>query len=316
MPHSTWEFIIKQYQSYLLLERSLATNSIEAYLHDVALLYSHIENTAPHKSPEMVESHDIENLLATLYDMGMSATSQARILSGLRSFYDYLLLEKMMQSSPLSLIEGPKLGRKLPDVLTYPEIESMINSLDLSKPENTRNKAMLLTLYCCGLRVSELVNLKISGIYTNDEIIRVIGKGNKERLVPIAPEALKHIEIYKNTVRKDWLKNAAHEDDLFLNRYGRPLTRVMVFYVIKQAAFDAGIEKEVSPHTFRHSFATHMIEGGADLRAVQLMLGHSSITTTEIYTHLDQTYLRDTMLKHHPRFQHHSLEEEESENRL
>lgn len=302
MTTSTWDFIIRQFKSYLITERSLSANSVEAYLHDVALLSSFLQNRVIVPAPEQVTTEDIEELLATLYDLGMSAASQARILSGLRSFFEYLKLERMIESVPTELIEGPKLGRKLPDVLTYIEINKMIESLDLSKEENVRNKAMLLTLYSCGLRVSELINLKISGIYKDAEVIKVIGKGDKERIVPIGRDALKHIEIYAELVRKKWLKNAQFEDDLFLGRYGRPLTRVMVFLVIKQTAALVGIQKKVSPHTFRHSFATHMIENGADLRAVQMMLGHSSITTTEIYTHLDQQYLRDAMSKFHPRF--------------
>jgi integrase/recombinase XerD len=302
MSSSTWDFIIRQFKSYLITERSLSANSVEAYLHDVALLSSFLQNRIIVPAPEQVTTADIEELLATLYDLGMSAASQARILSGLRSFFEYLKLERMIESVPTELIEGPKLGRKLPDVLTFKEINMMIESLDLSKEENVRNKAMLLTLYSCGLRVSELINLKISGIYKDAEVIKVIGKGDKERIVPIGRDALKHIEIYAELVRKKWLKNAQFEDDLFLGRYGRPLTRVMVFLVIKQTAALVGIQKKVSPHTFRHSFATHMIENGADLRAVQMMLGHSSITTTEIYTHLDQQYLRDAMSKFHPRF--------------
>jgi integrase/recombinase XerD len=302
MSSSTWDFIIRQFKSYLITERSLSANSVEAYLHDVALLSSFLQNRIIVPAPEQVTTADIEELLATLYDLGMSAASQARILSGLRSFFEYLKLERMIESVPTELIEGPKLGRKLPDVLTFKEINMMIESLDLSKEENVRNKAMLLTLYSCGLRVSELINLKISGIYKDAEVIKVIGKGDKERIVPIGRDALKHIEIYAELVRKKWLKNAQFEDDLFLGRYGRPLTRVMVFLVIKQTAALVGIQKKVSPHTFRHSFATHMIENGADLRAVQMMLGHSSITTTEIYTHLDQQYLRDAMSRFHPRF--------------
>lgn len=302
MSSSSWDFIVRQFKSYLITERSLSANSVEAYLHDVALLSSFLQNRVIVPAPEQVTTADIEELLATLYDLGMSAASQARILSGLRSFFEYLKLEKMIQIVPTELIEGPKLGRKLPDVLTIDEINSMIDSLDLSKEENVRNKAMLLTLYSCGLRVSELINLKISGIYKDSEVIKVIGKGDKERIVPIGHDALKNIEIYKDFVRNKWLKKAEFEDDLFLGRYGRPLTRVMVFLVIKQTAANVGIQKKVSPHTFRHSFATHMIENGADLRAVQMMLGHSSITTTEIYMHLDQQYLREAMSKYHPRF--------------
>jgi integrase/recombinase XerD len=233
--------------------------------------------------------------------MGMSAHSQARIISGIKSFYKYLLLENILNHNPTELIEAPKLGRKLPDTLSLEEINKIIEAIDLSTPEGQRNKAILETLYSCGLRVSELVNLKISNLYFNDEFIKVVGKGDKERLVPIGSVAIKQINIYKNEIRSNLAVKKEHEDVLFLNRRGSKLSRVMVFTIIKQLAFKIGLKKHISPHTFRHSFATHLIEGGADLRAVQEMLGHESITTTEIYTHLDRDYLRQAIIQFHPR---------------
>ena len=293
-----WKFAIQLYKSYLITERGLSGHSVEAYLHDVHLLSSEYLE----KEPQQISSGDVEKFLADLYDLGMTASSQARILSGLKSFFNYLVMEKIIQSSPLELIESPKLLRKLPDVLSLEEIDSMLGALDLSKPDQVRNKAMLETLYSCGLRVSELISLKISHIYVSEEIIRVIGKGNKERLVPIGQEALKSIDIYQRYIRSQWNIASTDDDVLFLNRNGRPISRVMVFNIIKALALKAGITKKISPHTFRHSFATHLIERGADLRAVQMMLGHASITTTEIYTHLNQDYLRKSLLQYHPHF--------------
>ncbi len=293
-----WSFTTQLFKSYLITEKGLSGNSVEAYLHDVKLL----QDSFPDYNPLEIKMADIENFLAVLYDLGMSASSQARILSGLKAFYNYLVLEKMMQVSPLELIEAPKLLRKLPDVLSLEEIELLLNALDLSKADHVRNKAMIETLYSSGLRVSELISLKISHIYFEDEIIRVIGKGNKERLVPIGQSALRSIETYQTYIRSQWHKFHQHDDVLFLNRRGEPITRVMVFTFLKNLAKEAGIQKKISPHTFRHSFATHLIEGGADLRAVQMMLGHASITTTEIYTHLNQEYLRNSLLLYHPRF--------------
>ncbi len=293
-----WDFTIKLFKSYLITEKGLSINSVEAYLHDVNLLRSQY----PESLPSLIVTDDIEQFLAVLYDLGMSSSSQARILSGLKSFYNYLILERIITQSPLDLIESPKLQRKLPDVLSYEEIETLLKNLDLSKADQVRNKAMIETLYSCGLRVSELINLKISHVYFNDEIIRVIGKGDKERLVPIGQSALKSIEVYMTHIRTQWHQYPAHEDILFLNRRGKPITRVMVFTFLKKLASLSGITKSISPHTFRHSFATHLIEGGADLRAVQMMLGHVSITTTEIYTHLNQDYLRTSLSLYHPRF--------------
>lgn len=293
-----WEATGRMYKSYLITERGLAGNSVEAYLHDVQLLASEFED----KKPTQIQSGDIENFLATLYDIGMSASSQARILSGLKSFYNYLVLEKLIEVSPLELIESPKQERKLPEVLSVEEINQLLSALDLSKAEHVRNKAMIETLYSCGMRVTELIQLRISHVYFEDEIVRVIGKGDKERLIPIGQSALKSIAIYLEHIRPQWERYEAYDDVLFLNRRGRPISRVMVFTFLKQLANEAGIQKRISPHIFRHSFATHLIEGGADLRAVQMMLGHASITTTEIYTHLNQEYLRDSLFMYHPRF--------------
>lgn len=294
-----WDFAIQSYKSFIIAEKGMAEHSVYAYLHDVDLLRS----VYPDTDPLQLDMQDMEKFLGELFDLGMSARSQARILSGLKSFYNYWVYEKVISSSPLDLIETPKLLKKLPDVLSLEEIDTLLAALDLTKPDHVRNKAMIETLYSCGLRVSELIELKISHIYPNEEIIRVIGKGNKERLVPIGQDALRSIDIYQQHIRSQWHKYAKYDDYLFLNRRGMPLTRVMVFTFIKKLAEEAGISKKISPHIFRHSFATHLIEGGADLRAVQMMLGHASITTTEIYTHLNQEYLRNSLLMYHPRFQ-------------
>jgi integrase/recombinase XerD len=252
--------------------------------------------------PEKISLKQLEQFSQYLSKLGMSDYSQARIISGVRAFYKFLLMEDMMNHNPTELLEGPKLKRKLPDVLSYEEINSIIASIDLSKPEGMRNKAMLETLYSCGLRVSELINLKISNLFLDVEFIKVIGKGDKERLIPIGTDAIKYINIYRNEIRVHTPVQKGEEDILFLNRRGKGLSRMMVFNIIKDAVNEAGIKKDISPHTFRHSFATHLVEGGADLRAVQEMLGHESITTTEIYTHLNREYLRETILKFHPRF--------------
>lgn len=295
-----WDFGIQIFKSYLVTEKALSSNSVEAYIHDVQLL----RDTYPDADPQLISTADIENFLSILYDLGMSARSQARILSGLKAFYNYLVYEKMIPVSPLELIEAPKLLKKLPEVLSIEEINALLSALDLTKPDHVRNKAMIETLYSCGLRVSELIQLQISHIYKDEEIIRVIGKGNKERLVPIGQDALRSIEVYQEYIRSQWHKYPKYDDVLFLNRRGEPLTRVMVFTFLKKLAVEANIQKKISPHIFRHSFATHLIEGGADLRAVQMMLGHASITTTEIYTHLNQEYLRNSLLLYHPRFKH------------
>jgi integrase/recombinase XerD len=295
-----WESIIASYKGFLKLEKGLSENSIEAYLADVAKLRQYLELQQMDVAPAELDHENLREFLAWIADLGLSARSQARILSGLKAFYRYLLLEDLVQKDPTALLEGPRLGRKLPEVLTVSEIDRMLDKIDLSKPEGQRNKAMLETLYSCGLRVSELVGLKISGIFRAEGFIRVIGKGDKERLVPFSPRALKEIDLYMPD-RNTLTIVPGHEDILFLNRRGKILTRNMVFLIIRELAQAAGIKKTVSPHTFRHSFATHLVEGGADLRAVQEMLGHESITTTEIYTHLDREYLREAIISFHPR---------------
>lgn len=297
-----WGGYKKGFKAYLQLEKSLSENSVEAYLHDVELFTQYLQSYNDLKNPDAVELKDLQQFIKSIAEMGMSAGSQARIISGLRQFYKYCLLEQITRNDPTALLEAPKLKRALPDTLSYDEIESIINEIDLSKPEGGRNKAILETMYSCGLRVSEVVNLKISQLYLDVGFIRVIGKGDKERLVPIGSSAIKYIHIYKNDIRLHVQPQKGKEDILFLNRRGAELTRVMIFLIIKELAQKAGIKKNISPHTFRHSFATHLVEGGADLRAVQQMLGHESITTTEIYTHLDREYLRKTLEQYHPGF--------------
>lgn len=299
---SYWKLYTKNFEAYLKIEKSLSINSVDAYLHDIRLLQQYLDIENNPINPDNLKLNDLENFIAHLYDLGLSDRSQARIISGLKAFYKFLLLEDYVKEDPTVLLEGPKLSKKLPDTLSFEEIEQLIGALDLSKAENIRNKAMLETLYSSGLRVSELINLQISHVYNDVGFIRVIGKGNKERLIPIGSDALKHIEIYKEYVRKTLPQYPKYSDVLFLNKRGTPISRVMVFLVIKALAEKINLQKNISPHTFRHSFATHLIEGGADLRAVQQMLGHASITTTEIYTHLDQQYLKESLTLYHPRF--------------
>jgi integrase/recombinase XerD len=296
-----WEPYKKGFKAYLQLERSLAGNSIEAYLSDIEKLTSFLLLKNIKKNPAELELGDLQQFIKWIAELGMTQSSQARIISGLRTFYKYCLLEDITKTDPTALLEAPKLKRTLPDVLSFGEIESIIASIDLSIPEGTRNKAIIETMYSCGLRVSEVVNLKLSQLYLDVGFIRVIGKGDKERLVPIGSSATKYITIYLN-VRKHVAIQRGEEDILFLNRRGKRLTRVMIFLIIKNLVKKAGIKKNISPHTFRHSFATHLVEGGADLRAVQEMLGHESITTTEIYTHLDREFLRKTLQQFHPSF--------------
>ena len=297
-----WTPTIKGFKSYLQLELSLSENSIAAYLRDVKKFVDYLELQEIDVAPEKVEQNHVEDFLQWLSKLGLSARSQARILSGLKAFYKYLLMEDIIEVAPTDLLEAPKIGRKLPEVLSIGEINDIINAVDLSKEEGERNKAMLETLYSCGLRVSELTNLKISNLLLNEGFIRVVGKGDKERITPIGSVAIKHIKIYVKTKRNHMSNiEKESEDILFLNRRGKQLTRVMIFTIIKRLAEKAGITKTVSPHTFRHSFATHLVEGGANLRAIQEMLGHESITTTEIYTHLDREYLRQAILDFHPR---------------
>jgi integrase/recombinase XerD len=298
-----WEAYKKGYKAWLRLEKSLSDHSVEAYLHDVEKLTSYLQLTHHMVSPCELVLKDLQSFVKWIGELGMTANSQARIISGLRSFYKYCLTEKITQTDPSTLLESPKTSRKLPDTLSFDEIEKLIAQLDQSTPEGGRNKAILETMYSCGLRVNEVVNLKLSCLYLDVGFIRVIGKGDKERLVPIGREAIKYIRIYKEDIRIHTPIHTGYEDFLFLNNRGKNLSRVMIFYIIKKAAALAEIKKNISPHTFRHSFATHLVEGGADLRAVQEMLGHESITTTEIYTHLDRDFLRDTLQRFHPAFQ-------------
>lgn len=298
-----WHSTIKGFKAYLQLERSLSGNSVEAYLHDVALLNQFMELKYPSLTPDAVSSAHLQEFILFINEMGLGDQSQARILSGIRAFYKYLLMEDLIKDNPTTLLEGPKLRRKLPDVLHVNEIDQLFSAIDHSKADGVRNRAILETLYGCGLRVTELVSLKISNLYFDVGFIKVTGKGNKERLIPIGSEAIKHINFYRQGVRSKLNIRNGFEDTLFLNRNGSMLTRVYIFMMIKALAIKAGIKKSISPHTFRHSFATHLVEGGADLRAVQEMLGHESIITTEIYTHLDSDFLRQTLQQFHPRYQ-------------
>lgn len=296
---NSWERYIKQFVSFLKIERGLAENSIMAYQRDVIKLAEYSEDK--NKGPVEINYKDLKDFVAVLYDLGLSARSQARIISGIKQFYGFILLENEIKDDPSELLELPKVGRKLPEVMSIEEIDMLIEAIDLSTNEGHRNKAILETLYSCGLRVSELVNLKFSDLYFEEGFIRVIGKGNKERLVPVSKTVEKEIKIYQDNYRIHKKIKPGDENTVFLNRRGAKLTRVMIFTIIKNLSAESGLNKKVSPHTFRHSFATHLIEGGANLRAIQEMLGHESITTTEIYTHLDQSFLRDAILSHHPR---------------
>lgn len=283
------------------LERSLSVNSVNAYLSDVDKLLLYLEQSNMNVNPTQVTNEHIIGFINWINEIGLGARSQARIISGLKAFFGYMQLEDRIQQDPTELISSPRIGRKLPEVLEIQEINDIIAAIDLSKAEGERNRAIIETLYSCGLRVSELVNLKKSHLLKDEGFIRVTGKGDKERLVPIGGVALKYIRFYEEATRNHVIAKKADQDILFLNRRGARLTRVMIFTIVKQLAKAAGIVKSISPHTFRHSFATHLIDGGADLRAVQDMLGHESITTTEIYTHLDVTFLRDTITQFHPR---------------
>jgi integrase/recombinase XerD len=297
-----WDPYKKGFKAFLQLEKSLSDNSVEAYLRDIEKLTRFLQEKNNVTSPANVTLADLQQFTRWVNELGMTPTSQARIISGIRSFYKYCLIENIVTIDPTTLLEAPKLKRALPDVLTFDEIERIIAQIDLSKPESGRNKAILETMYSCGLRVSEVVNLKISALYLDVGFIRVTGKGDKERLVPIGDAAVKYITIYRKDIRVHMPVKKGQEDYLFLNRRGAKLTRVMIFLILKDLVKKAGITKNISPHTFRHSFATHLVEGGADLRAVQEMLGHESITTTEIYTHLDREFLRDTLQQFHPAF--------------
>ena len=280
----------------------MSDNSVEAYMHDIELLMQYLESINHSKLLKNISQENIENFLAYLYDLGLSANSQARILSGIKKFYAYLLQEKLVTENPTQLISSPSIGRHIPDVLSYEEICSLINSIDLSLPFGHRNKAIIEIMYGCGLRVSEVTSLKISNIYFEDEFIRIFGKGDKERLIPISQSIIKTLNLYIDGERKFQNINPKHTDTLFINRRGSGLSRQMVFLIIKDLAEKAGIKKNIGPHTIRHSFATHLLEGGADLRAVQQMLGHSSISTTEIYTHISDQYLREVITLFHPRY--------------
>lgn len=294
-----WEHYIKNFVSYLKIEKGLADNSIFAYQRDVLKLKTYCENK--HSSPLTLKYEDLKYFISDLYDLGLSARSQARVISGVKQFFSFLILEDELDTDPSELLEMPKIGEKLPVYLTLEEIDALQNAIDLSKPEGHRNKAILETLYSCGLRVSELIQLKFSQIYFKEGFIRVIGKGNKERLVPISPTVEKEILLYTEGNRQHMKIEKGHEDFVFLNRRGKKLSRVMIFTIVKQLSEKIGLQKVISPHTFRHSFATHLIEGGANLRAIQEMLGHESITTTEIYTHLDRSFLREAIISFHPR---------------
>jgi len=296
-----WEIHIKGFKLYLQHERSLSDNSVEAYVRDIEKLWQFLDMSASKiLPPEKVNYHNLNNFIAYINQLGMSATSQARIISGIRAFYKYLLLEDLIDSDPTQLLDLPKTGRKLPDTLSIEDIEKMIAAVDLSKPEGERNRAIIETLYGCGLRVSELTNLHISTMHFDIGFLKITGKGNKERWVPVGQKAIRQINTYIEYQRTHLDIKKGNEDFVFLNKNGKKLTRVMIFYIVKNLAEKAGIVKNISPHTLRHSFATHLVEGGADLRAVQDMLGHESITTTEIYTHLDRKYLKEVVEKYHP----------------
>lgn len=297
-----WEPYKKGFKAYLQLEKSLSDNSVEAYLRDIDKLTQYLQEASSLKAPADVELKDLQSFVKWVAELGMTDTSQARIISGIKAFYKYCLVEHISRKDPTVLLEAPKLKRALPDILSFEEIETIIGQIDLSTPGGGRNKAILETMYSCGLRVTEAVNLRISQLYLDVGFIRVLGKGDKERLVPIGSSAIKYINIYKDKIRVHMAPQPGNEDILFLNQRGSKLSRVMIFYIIKDLVIKAGIKKTVSPHTFRHSFATHLVEGGADLRAVQEMLGHESITTTEIYTHLDREFLRKTLENFHPAF--------------
>ena len=301
MSKSNWANRIRDYQIYLKLEKGLSENSIESYLRDIHKLENFCTNKLQINLPEQVSHSNIESFLAALFDLGISSRSQARIISGINSFYNFLILEGKIETSPTELISQPKIGLKLPEVLTVEEIDQIEAVVDLSKLEGHRNKAIIETLYSCGVRVSELINLKYSNLYLDDGFIKVIGKGNKERFAPINPGLIKEIGFYEESMRNRLKIQPGNEDYIFLNRRGAKLTRVMIFTIVKKLVNEPGIQKKVSPHTFRHSFATHMLEGGADLRVIQDLLGHESITTTEIYTHLDKDFLRSEIMSFHPR---------------
>ena len=298
-----WDAYIKGFKAYLQLERSMSANTVDAYLHDVTMLRDHIHLNYPGIGVESIELPHLQSLLVAIGNWELSVTTQARVISGIKSFFRYLLLEEVIKKDPTQLLDAPKRSRALPHTLSIQDVDILFSAIDHSTPEGQRNRAMLETLYSCGLRVSELVSLRISDLYLDIGFVKVIGKGNKERLVPIGGTAVHQINLYREHIRTHLpVIKKGHEDILFLNRRGAGLSRIMVFMIIKELATKAGLQGNIHPHTLRHSFATHLVESGADLRAVQQMLGHSSITTTEIYVHLDRGYLRETLEKYHPRY--------------
>lgn len=303
-----WNYLLKEYRNFLKLEKNASAHTLDAYLNDIGKLQSYSELQNPAIAPLTIERRHIENFLAYLYEnFSIQESSQARILSGIKSFFNFLIYQNYIQQNPAELIDAPKLIRKLPDTLSFQEIEAMINSIDVSTEQGTRDRAILEVLYSCGLRITELLNLKLSEIQLEIEIIKVIGKGNKERIVPIGSDAIKYLRLYLNHYRSKKKVDEKFQDFVFLNLKGTPLSRISVFNMIKKQASLIGLRKSISPHTFRHSFATHLVEGGADLRAVQEMLGHVSITTTEIYTHLDNQFLRKTIEQFHPLYKNSNV---------
>ena len=302
MNSTHWDIYKKGFKAFLQLEKSLSVHSVEAYLRDIDKFAQYLYDEVGAIGPAEVSLKHLQSFIQTIGKLEMAPSSQARIISGIKSFFKYCLLEQIITVNPTTLLPTPKIQRKLPDVLSFEEIEQLINAIDLSKPEGGRNKAILEVMYSSGLRVTEAINLKISSLYLDVGFIRVIGKGDKERLVPIGSDAIKYIKLYKETMRVHQTPAKDCDDILFLNNRGKALSRVMIFYSIKDLIQKTGIQKTISPHSFRHSFATHLVEGGADLRAVQEMLGHESITTTEIYTHINREYLRDTLDRFHPAF--------------
>ena len=293
-----WEYAINDFKSYLQIERSLSENTVNSYINDVSKLANFF---AKYQKNIHLSSDDLKEFIKEINKEGISARSQSRIISGIKSFYNYLILENYIEFNPASKLESPKIGMKLPDTLSVDEIDKIISAIDLTHPQGQRNKTILEVLYSCGLRVTELINIKISNIKINEEYIRIIGKGNKERLIPVGKKAINELKEYISKFRSKQKIQKGYEDYLFLNRRGKKLTRVMIFTIIKDLSKKINLNKKISPHTFRHSFATHLIEGGADLRSIQEMLGHESIITTEIYTHLDRDYIRESILRHHPR---------------
>jgi integrase/recombinase XerD len=297
-----WPSALHAFRAYMLLERSLSQNTVEAYLNDAQRFVQYLDMTKPELGPLQVRQKDVEDFIFWINGLGLEGSSQARLISGLRAFYKFLLVEDLMEDDPTALLESPRLRRKIPEVLSYREIASMLEVIDLSEPNGQRNRAIIEVLYASGLRVSELVNLRITNLFLDIGFLKVVGKNDKERLVPIGPEAVKHVLIYLQNIRNSHSEIKKADDNIvFLNSRGARLSRVMVFLMVKELAATAGIKKNISPHTFRHSFATHLVEGGADLKAVQDMLGHESIITTEIYTHLDSEYLKETIYLFHPR---------------